>query len=95
MLVNPVLYKLLAGYVEFMRVNGVDRDQRLHFTFKEFAKLFNWDRVTTPRLRGLEKQCKMLGIIFIAPTNLNEPFVFRLHDLRLVNNYSDLAKLGD
>lgn len=48
---NPVLYNLLAGYVEFMRVNGVDRDQRLHFTFKEFAKLFNWDRVTTPRLR--------------------------------------------
>ena len=66
---NPVLYNLLAGYVEFMRVNGVDRDDRLIFTFKKFAKLFNWERVTTPRLRGLEKQCQMLGSIFITPTN--------------------------
>ena len=92
---NPVLYNLLAGYVEFKDANGVDREQILIYSPRKFAELFKWQRITNPRLRGLVKQCKMLGIDFKPSESLDEPFVFRLHDLRLVNNYRDLVKLGE
>ena len=92
---NPILYNLLAGYVKFKDANGVDREQVLIYPPRKFAELFKWQRITNPRLRGLAKQCKMLGIDFEISTSLNEPFVFRLHDLRLVNNYRELSKLGD
>ena len=92
---NPVLYNLLAGYVEFKDANGVDREQILIYSPRKFAELFKWQRITTPRLRGLVKQCKMLGNDFKISTSLNEPFIFHFHDLRLINNYRELSKLGD
>ena len=92
---NPILYNLLAGYVEFKDANGVDREQILIYPPRKFAELFKWQRITNPRLRGLVKQCKMLGIDFKPSESLDEPFVFRLHDLRLIDNYAELGGRHD
>lgn len=92
---NPVLYNLLAGYVEFKDVNGVDRQQIVSLTPVEFADLFKWQRITTPKLRGLIKQCKTLGIDFKVPEHISDPYVFRFHDLRLIDNYVELGGRHD
>lgn len=92
---NPTLYKLLANYVTFKKVHGVDRQQIIMLTPSEFASLFKWQRITTPKLRGLIKQCKTLGIDFEVSENITDLYVFRFHDLRLIDNYQELAKLGD
>ena len=92
---NPVLYNLLAGYVEFKDVNGVDRQQIVSLTPSEFADLFKWQRTTTPKLRGLIKQCKTLGIDFKVSEHISDPYVFRFHDLRLIDNYAELGDRHD
>ena len=92
---NPVLYNLLAGYVEFKDVNGVDRQQIVSLTPSEFADLFKWQRTTTPKLRGLIKQCKTLGIDFKVSEHISDPYVFRFHDLRLIDNYVELGGRHD
>ncbi len=92
---NPVLYNLLAGYVEFKGANGVDREQILIYSPRKFAELFKWQRITTPKLRGLIKQCKTLGIDFKVPEHISDPYVFRFHDLRLIDNYVELGGRHD
>ena len=92
---NPALYKLLANYVTFKKVHGVDRQQIIMLTPSEFASLFKWQRITTPKLRGLIKQCKTLGIDFKVSEHISDPYVFRFHDLRLIDNYAELGDRHD
>ena len=92
---NPTLCKLLAGYVAFRNAHGLDRQQIVSLTPSEFADLFKWQRTTTPKLRGLIKQCKTLGIDFKVSEHISDPYVFRFHDLRLIDNYAELGDRHD
>lgn len=87
---NPFLLEMLKNYVEFRNNVGVEREQLIFWSCKDLAERLGWVRITHPRINGFMKQCRSLGIIIEG--NPPHGYNFRLHELRLVANYKDLAK---
>ena len=87
---NPFLLEMLKNYVEFRNTAGVEREQIIYWSDKDLAARLGWVCITHPRINGFKKQCELLGIIIEG--NPPHGYNFRLHELRLVVNYKDLAK---
>lgn len=87
---NPLLIKLLQGYIEFRKLTGQE-EQRIGYSTKDLCDELGWSRLTFPRIAGLAAQCKSLGIDFTYCKDGNF-FKFTLSNLRLVANYKELAK---
>lgn len=87
---NPLLIKLLQGYIEFRKLTGQE-EQRIAYPAKDLCAELGWIRVTSPRVTGLARQCNSLGIDF-EHCKAGNFFKFTLSNLRLVVNYNELAK---